>query len=78
MKPTKVFCLGFQKTGTSSLGLALEKLGYKVAGYYQFRDFAHKGNLSWKDLRERALATAQDFDAEETVGVPLPQSLCSC
>jgi len=71
MKPTKVFCLGFQKTGTSSLGLALEKLGYKVAGYYQFRDFAHKGNLSWKDLRERALATAQDFDAAQDTPWPL-------
>jgi hypothetical protein len=28
----KVFCVGFEKTGTSSLGIALEKLGYKVKG----------------------------------------------
>jgi len=28
----KVFCIGFQKTGTTSLGLALEALGYRVCG----------------------------------------------
>jgi hypothetical protein len=28
----KIFCIGFQKTGTSSLHLALERLGYKVCG----------------------------------------------
>jgi len=28
----KIFCVGFEKTGTSSLGLALEKLGFKVKG----------------------------------------------
>ncbi len=28
----KVFCIGFQKTGTTSLGKALEILGYRVCG----------------------------------------------
>lgn len=28
----KIFCIGFQKTGTTSLGRALEILGYKVCG----------------------------------------------
>lgn len=28
----KIFCIGFQKTGTTSLGRALEVLGYKVCG----------------------------------------------
>jgi len=28
----KVFCIGFQKTGTTSLGNALEMLGYRVTG----------------------------------------------
>lgn len=28
----KVFCIGFQKTGTTSLGKALETLGYNVCG----------------------------------------------
>jgi hypothetical protein len=29
MKKTKVFCIGFHKTGTTSLGATLELLGYK-------------------------------------------------
>ena len=34
MTPTrpKVFCVGFHKTGTKSLGAALATLGYRVAG----------------------------------------------
>lgn len=28
----KVFCVGFHKTGTTSLDIALQKLGYKVCG----------------------------------------------
>ena len=28
----KIFCIGFHKTGTTSLGLALRMLGYKVRG----------------------------------------------
>lgn len=31
MKP-KVFCIGFHKTGTKSLAVALKKLGYRVTG----------------------------------------------
>ena len=34
MIENKVFCVGFQKTGTSSLRDALRLLGYKVAGVY--------------------------------------------
>lgn len=30
----KVFCIGFQKTGTTSLGVAFEKMGYRVCGVY--------------------------------------------
>ncbi|SDN59120.1 hypothetical protein SAMN05216196_101999 [Lutimaribacter pacificus] len=71
MKTRKVFCLGFQKTGTSSLGLALEKLGYRVAGYYQFRDYGKNFDTTWDDLRDRALATAQDFDAAQDTPWPL-------
>ena len=29
---TKVFCIGFHKTGTSSLSAALKKIGYRVTG----------------------------------------------
>ena len=28
----KVFCIGFHKTGTTSLGVALRRLGYRVTG----------------------------------------------
>ena len=31
-KPAKVFCIGFHKTGTTSLAVALERLGYRVTG----------------------------------------------
>ena len=31
----KVFCVGFHKTGTSSMGVLLERLGYRVQGAYR-------------------------------------------
>lgn len=34
--PTKVFCIGFQKTGTSSIGAALSVLGYRVHNGFRF------------------------------------------
>jgi hypothetical protein len=34
----KVFCIGFHKTGTTSLAVALEKLGYRVTGPNGVRD----------------------------------------
>lgn len=71
MKSRKVFCLGFQKTGTSSLGLALEKLGYSVAGYYPFRDLASKEDVTWDEIRDRALRIAQDHDAAQDTPWPL-------
>ncbi len=37
MKP-KVFCIGFHKTGTTSLELALKKLGYRVTGSFGTKD----------------------------------------
>ena len=38
MPESKVLCVGFHKTGTSSLGAALEMLGYRVAGPFGVRD----------------------------------------
>ena len=38
----KGFGIGFQKTGTTSLGTIFDKLGYRVASYRDFRDFATK------------------------------------
>ena len=34
----KVFCIGFHKTGTKSLGAALENLGYRVCGPVGVKD----------------------------------------
>jgi hypothetical protein len=38
MNAEKVFCIGFHKTGTKSLGQALERLGYRVCGPAGTRD----------------------------------------
>lgn len=54
----KVFCLGFQKTGTTSLQYALSLLGYRVAGV-----FAANERISPQELKKRALGIAQYFDA---------------
>ena len=35
---SKVFCIGFHKTGTTSLELALIKLGYRVTGSFGTKD----------------------------------------
>lgn len=47
---TKVFCLGFQKTGTTSLQYALSLIGYRVAGIidanpYDTPEALHAGAL---------------------------------
>lgn len=57
MKP-KVFCIGFHKTGTTSLELALRKLGYRVTGCFGTRDpdIANK-------VHEMAYARVAEFDA---------------
>jgi hypothetical protein len=38
MNEKKVFCIGFPKTGTKSLNLALTTLGYKVKSYFGAND----------------------------------------
>ncbi|MEO5906751.1 MAG: sulfotransferase family protein [Saprospiraceae bacterium] len=47
MKPTtKIFCIGFQKTGTTSLGGALQMLGFSVCGVrYDFLPCLREGNI---------------------------------
>ena len=54
----KVFCIGFHKTGTKSIGHALELLGYRVCGPVGVR----RPDIAERAL-ELALATAKDFDA---------------
>lgn len=75
MQQPKVICIGFQKTGTSSLGLALNKLGYKVAGYMQFRDIANNPHVSAKEIQsailERAESLIHSFDAFKDTPWPI-------
>lgn len=54
----KIFCIGFQKTGTTSLGLALQQMGYKVCGPV---------GVTNPDIKRKALSWAvervPEFDA---------------
>ena len=59
MKP-KIFCIGFHKTGTTSLEMALRRLGYRVAGSFGTRD----PDIADK-VHELAYAKAAEFDAFE-------------
>ena len=59
MKP-KVFCIGFHKTGTTSLEVALKKLGYKVTGSFGTKDPDIAGKV-----HEAAYAMVERFDAFE-------------
>lgn len=68
MNSGKIFCVGFQKTGTSSLRDALSQIGYNVTGVFG-RD------VPLDELRqsyvERGLAIAERFDAVEDMPWPL-------
>lgn len=59
MKP-KVFCIGFHKTGTTTLEVALRKLGYRVTGCFGTKD----PDIADK-VRETAYAMVEDYDAFE-------------
>ena len=68
MKKTKVFCIGFQKTGTSSMRDALRKLGYRVAGVYGRDQSLDQLRASYV---EEGLALAREHDAVEDMPWPL-------
>jgi len=63
----KVFCIGLQKTGTSSIRDALRQLGYNVTGVYGY-------GLSFKELQatyvEEGLKIARQVDAVEDMPWP--------
>jgi hypothetical protein len=56
----KIFCIGFHKTGTTTLKVALRKLGYRVTGSFGTKDpdIANK-------VHEMACAMVERFDAFE-------------
>jgi len=62
----KVFCIGFQKTGTSSIGKALRILGYKVHGGFRFNlpgKVQIANPVTLEKLAELALPIAKDYTA---------------
>lgn len=64
----KVFCIGFQKTGTSSLRDALSSLGYNVCGVFG-RDVPLETLKA--TFVERGLELAEQYDAVEDMPWPL-------
>jgi Sulfotransferase domain len=70
-KPVKVFGIGFQKTGTTTLGTILERLGYRVAGYHPFRGLAGQDDLDPAEVEALALRLAEDADAAKDTPWPV-------
>ena len=56
----KVFCIGAHKTGTTSLEVALKKLGYRVRGSFGTKD----PDIAEK-VHEMAYAMVEQYDAFE-------------
>ncbi len=64
MKETKVFCIGFAKTGTTTLRKTLKSLGYTVAGYNEFRKFAGRDSVTYDELLDHAInVMTHEFDS---------------
>lgn len=64
----KVFCIGFQKTGTTSLSFALEELGYRVSSVYDQREPVTRLRETFV---ERGIERAKEFDAVQDMPWPL-------
>ena len=70
----KVFCVGFQKTGTSSIGAALRMLGYRVHKGFRFNlpGMAQIPEpVTRATLAETALPVAENYSAFEDNPWPL-------
>ena len=63
---TKVFCLGFQKTGTTSVDWVLQDMGYQVSKAYKQPDIAFSEMLKQGDLSE-IRRVAKLFDAFQDI-----------
>jgi len=61
----KIFCIGFQKTGTSSIGKALEILGYRTCGAVALQE------QDPTKIRTTAFANVDKFDAFQDNPWPL-------
>ena len=60
----KVFCIGAHKTGTTSLEVALKKLGYRVCGSFGTKD----PDIASK-VHEMAYELVEKYDAFEDNGI---------
>ncbi len=67
----KVFGIGFQKTGTTTLGVILERLGYRTAGYHQVRHLAGQDGLTLDTIETLVLRLAAEYDAGKDTPWPL-------
>jgi Sulfotransferase domain/Sulfotransferase family len=63
---TRVFCLGFQKTGTTSVDWVLQDMGYQVSKAYKQPDIAFSQMLQKGDLSE-IRHVAKLFDAFQDI-----------
>ena len=70
-KDPKVFGIGFHKTGTSTLGVILRRLEYRMAGYDQFRHLADREDLTFQEVEALALKIAEDVDAAKDSPWPI-------
>ena len=70
-KQQKIFCIGFQKTGTSSLGKALKLFGYRVSGYDSFRHHQDDQDVTMDKLWDTALEVTKDHDAFQDTPWPV-------
>ncbi len=64
----KVFCIGFQKTGTTSLFAALERLGYRTAAVVG-RGFSAERLAA--EGASACIKAARDFDAAQDMPWPI-------
>lgn len=71
MAKPKVFGIGFQKTGTTTLGVIFERLGYRTAGYHQFRNLAAQEEVTMEAIEAQALRIAADHDAAKDTPWPV-------
>ncbi|MEP3709437.1 sulfotransferase, partial [Tateyamaria sp.] len=64
MTASKIFCLGFQKTGTTSMAVFFETMGLRVAGYNNFRDM-EKGEISDAAVLKHAIEIMKYHDCAQ-------------
>ena len=64
METSKVFCLGFQKTGTTSMAVFFESMGLRVAGYGNFREM-EKGDITDKKVLAHAVDVMKTHDCAQ-------------